>query len=213
MEPSWNGATTVLSNGHNLSTKTIVMPLHLGSGGRGGGGGGVVTLGVIVVRVFEPALRNRPQSYTWPLKKRTHSYTRSSKMLIHSYTVLWFLYPFIAGRWTNIAVYSLNTKRTSKNLWKKNMCMHRDASENWTFHILIQKNGANHILFCWKKGPIIYLAALKRGAIRHAHLYYAIYRKLPPHPEHYIAKYSKSASPEPRAHRGEGCGDGIVGGA
>ena len=32
--------------------------------------------------------------------------------------------------------------------------------------------------------PIIYLAALKKGAIRHAHTYYAIYRKLPtPHHE------------------------------
>ena len=33
--------------------------------------------------------------------------------------------------------------------------------------------------FCRKKGPIIYLAVLKKGAIRHAHPYYAIYRKLP----------------------------------
>ena len=37
------------------------------------------------------------------------------------------------------------------------------------FHILFQKNGANHILFAGKKGPIIYLAALKKGAIWHAH--------------------------------------------
>ena len=28
----------------------------------------------------------------------------------------------------------------------------------------------------------MYLAALKKGAIRHAHPYYAIYRKLPPPP-------------------------------
>ena len=33
-----------------------------------------------------------------------------------------------------------------------------------------------------KRGLIIYLAALKKGAIRHAHPYYAIYRKLPRHP-------------------------------
>ena len=48
-----------------------------------------------------------------------------------------------------------------------------------------QKNGAFraiHILFVEKRGPIIYLAALKKGAIRHAHPYYAIYRKLPPPP-------------------------------
>ena len=45
------------------------------------------------------------------------------------------------------------------------------------------KNRVIHILFDEKRGPIIYLAALKKGAIRHAHPYYAIYRKLPhPHP-------------------------------
>ena len=50
------------------------------------------------------------------------------------------------------------------------------------FHIGIQKNGAIHILFVEKRGPVIYLAALKKGAIRHAHPYYAIYRKLTPAP-------------------------------
>ena len=33
-----------------------------------------------------------------------------------------------------------------------------------------------------KRGPIIYLAVLKKGAIRHAHPYYAIYRKSPTPP-------------------------------
>ena len=42
------------------------------------------------------------------------------------------------------------------------------------FHIGIQKNRVIHILFVEKRGPIIYLAALKKGAIRHAHPYYAI---------------------------------------
>ena len=32
------------------------------------------------------------------------------------------------------------------------------------------------------KGLIIYLVALKKGAIRHTHPYYAIYRKLTPLP-------------------------------
>ena len=47
------------------------------------------------------------------------------------------------------------------------------------FHIPIKKNWVSDILFVEKRGPIIYLAALKKGAIRHAHPYYAIYRKLP----------------------------------
>ena len=50
-------------------------------------------------------------------------------------------------------------------------------------HIGIQKNRVIHILFVEKRGPIIYLAVLKKEAIRHAHPYYAIYRKLPPKPE------------------------------
>ena len=57
------------------------------------------------------------------------------------------------------------------------------CQKNGAFHIGIQKNRAIHILFVEKRGPIIYLAALKKGAIRHAHPYYAIYRKIPlPHP-------------------------------
>ena len=51
------------------------------------------------------------------------------------------------------------------------------------FHIPVEKNRVSHILFLLKKkktGLIIYLAALKKGAIRHAHPYYIVYRKLPP---------------------------------
>ena len=52
------------------------------------------------------------------------------------------------------------------------------CQKNGAFHIGIQKIWAIHILSVEKRGPIIYLAALKRGAIRHAHPYYAKYRKL-----------------------------------
>ena len=67
----------------------------------------------------------------------------------------------------------------SKNLWAK-ICAYTRMSEKWAFYIGIQKNRVIYILFVEKRGPIIYLAALKKGAIRHAHPYYAIYRKLPP---------------------------------
>ena len=46
-----------------------------GGGGGGWGAGGEGNLGVIVVRVCEPAFQNLPHSYTWFLKKWTHSYT------------------------------------------------------------------------------------------------------------------------------------------
>ena len=54
------------------------------------------------------------------------------------------------------------------------------CEKNGVFHIGIQKNWAIHILFVEKRGPIIYLGVLKKGAVRHAHPYYAIYRKLTP---------------------------------
>ena len=63
------------------------------------------------------------------------------------------------------------------------MCIYRDVRKSGAFHIPIKKNWVSHILFVEKRGPIIYLAALKKGAIRHAHPYYDIYRKLPPTPQ------------------------------
>ena len=63
------------------------------------------------------------------------------------------------------------------------MCIYQDVKKNGAFHIGIQKNRAIHILFVEKMGPIIYMTVLEKGAIRHAHPYYAIYRKLPPPPE------------------------------
>ena len=89
---------------------------------------------------------------------------------------------FFAGYYTNIIVNSCNTKRISsleKSLSEKYVHL-PGCQKNGAFYIGIQKNGAIHILFVEKRGPIIYLAALKKGAIRHAHPYYAIYRKLPP---------------------------------
>ena len=95
-----------------------------------------------------------------------------------------FLYPFFAGYHTNITVNSCNTKRISsleKSLSEKYVHI-PGCQKNGAFHTGIQKNRAIHILFVEKRGPIIYLAALKKGAIRHAHPYYAIYRKLPAPP-------------------------------
>ena len=86
------------------------------------------------------------------------------------YCPLIFLYPFFAGYYTNITVNSCNTKRISsveKSLSEKYVHI-PGCQKNGAFHIGIQKNWAIHILFVEKRGPIIYLAALKKGAIRHA---------------------------------------------
>ena len=154
------------------------------SGAVLGWGGG--NLGVVLVQVCEPVFQNLPHSYTWPLKKQTYSYTWSSKMLTYTYTALWFLYPLFAGCYTNITVNSCNTKRISslkKSLSERYVHVVSGCQKNGAFHIGIQKNRAIHILLVEKRGPVIYLAALKKGAIRHAHPYYAIYRKLPPPPQ------------------------------
>ena len=50
-------------------------------------------------------------------------------------------------------------------------------SEKWGLSPKTQEK-SGYILFVVKRGLIIYLTALKKGAIRHAHPYYAIYRKI-----------------------------------
>ena len=83
-----------------------------------------------------------------------------------------------AGCYTNTTVNSCNTKRISsleKPLSEKHVHI-PGCQKNGPFHIGIQKNRAIHIRFVEKRGQIIYLAMLKKGAIRHAHPYYAIYR-------------------------------------
>ena len=110
-------------------------------------------------------------------------------MLTYSYTVLRFLYPFFAGYYTNITVNSCNTKRINsleKSSSEKYVHI-PGCQKNGALHIGIQKNRAIHIPLVEKRGPIIYLAVLKKGAIRHAHPYYAIYRKLPPTPPEKIS--------------------------
>ena len=147
-----------------------------------GEGGGGCNLGVILVRVCVPVFKNLPHSFTWPLKKRTHSYTWSSKMLTYSYTALWFFVPiycWLVDKYHSHFMKYQEDKQPRKTSERK-ICAYTRMSEKWAFHIGIQKNQAIHILFVEKRGPIIYLAALKRGAIRHAHPYYAIYRKLSP---------------------------------
>ena len=60
------------------------------------------------------------------------------------------------------------------------MCMYWDVRKSGAFHIPIKKNRVSHIHFVEKRGLVIYLAALKKRVIRHAHSYYTIFNKLPP---------------------------------
>ena len=62
------------------------------------------------------------------------------------------------------------------------MRIYQDVGKVGLFTYKSRKKKARQILFVEKRGPIIYLAALKMGAIRHAHPYYVIDGKLPPTP-------------------------------
>ena len=72
-------------------------------------------------------------------------------------------------------------KKQSRKISERKICAYTRMSENEAFHTEIQKTRVIHILFVEKRGPIIYLAALKKegdgAGIRHAHSYYAVYRK------------------------------------
>ena len=102
------------------------------------------------------------------------------------YCPLTFCTHFLLVDYTNISVNSCNTKRISslENSLSEKYVHIPECQKNGACHTGIQKNRAIHILFVEKRGPIIYLAALKKGAFRHAHPYYALYRKLrsPPPP-------------------------------
>ena len=132
-----------------------------------------VVTGLMAVRVFEPVFRNLPHSYTWPLKKNgpIHILDRLKCWTIHILPFD-FLHLFIDGSQTNIAVNSLSTKRTSRlgKYLNERYGMHRDTSEKLGLSYTNPEKWGQSYNFAWKKrGLIIYLTALKKGAIRHAH--------------------------------------------
>ena len=52
------------------------------------------------------------------------------------------------------------------------MCIFKQGCQiNGGIHISMMKNWASHVCFIGKRGLIIYLAAMKKGAIRHTHPY------------------------------------------
>ena len=55
------------------------------------------------------------------------------------------------------------------------MSIFKQGYQKMGLHITMMKNWVSHILFIRKRGHIVNLAALKKGAIRAAHPYYVIY--------------------------------------
>ena len=67
------------------------------------------------------------------------------------------MYPFIAGSYTNIAVFSLNSKITGtleRSLSEKYVHI-PECQTSGTFHMPIKKNRVSHILFFVEKRGII----------------------------------------------------------
>ena len=140
--------------------------------GWGGGGGGGVEWGYLRGN-FGTGVR---ASISKPTPFKYLAFEKTDPFIYLMIQNADFLYPFFSGYYTNITVNSCNTKRISsleKSLSEKYVHI-PGCQKNGAFYIGIQKNRAIHILFVEKRGPIIYLAALNKGAIRHAHPYYAI---------------------------------------
>ena len=151
--------------------------------GSWGGGGGRGNRGILV-RLCEPVFQNLPLSYTWPLKKTDpfiYLIIQNVDLFIYCPLIFCTHLLLVVRQISQSIHWILREQAASKNLWAKYMHI-PGCQKNGAFHIGIQKNRVIHILFVEKRGPIIhvYLAALKKRAIRHAHPYYAIYRKLPP---------------------------------
>ena len=106
-------------------------------------------------------------------------------MLTRSYTAIWFLYSFIAGSYSQFIEYQEN--KQARKISERKICAYTGMSEKWSLSYTNEEKSGQSSTFCWKKGLIVYLAAVKKGAIRNAHPYYAIYRKPrpPPPPPHH----------------------------
>ena len=113
------------------------------------------------------------QSYTWSSKKNTYLCTWLNEMFTNLYTVLWFVYTFFCKQslQINITILVFWAEYLSK-IW---VISNRDVRKRDHSYIYAEK-WVSHILFLKKMGLIVYLAALKRRAIRHADPYYVIYR-------------------------------------
>ena len=165
----------------NLNSIIWLVP---GSGwGVGGGGGGGV--GNLIRDNFGTGVRasiSKPTPFIYLAFKKTDPFIyliiQNVDLFIYCSLIFVPIFRWLLHKYHN----SCNTKRISsleKSLSEKYVHI-PGCQKNGAFHIGIQKNWAIHIPFVEKRGPIIYLAVLKKGAIRHAHPYYAIYRKLPP---------------------------------
>ena len=141
--------------------------------------------------------RERIKKFKRSLGKRTHSYTRSSEMLIYSFTALGFFIPIYCWwlkKYSSQFVEYQENKQPRK-ISERKIYTYTGMSEKWGLSHTNQENSGQLQVytFRWKKGANHIPGSAEKGAIRHAHQYYAIYRKLP------------SPTPRPIFFLSEGC--------
>ena len=147
-----------------------------------GGGGG---LRLILVRMCESVFWNQPQSYPRPLKKKPSLFIylilQKIDLFIYCslnfYTLsypLWFVNKFTNDPLNENLLY-VNVKTKAWRVSERKICLY-----TWVWENLSYSNFKNQAIHKKGRGVIIYLGALKKGAIRHAHPYYVMYRVPPP---------------------------------
>ena len=136
----------------------------------GGGGVGVVNFGVIVVR--EPEFRKLNPIHMPGFWKNgpIHILDRPECWPIHILPFDFYTYLLlVVGQISQSIHWIPKEQAASKNLWAKNICIYRDVRKAGPFTYESRKIRPAIILFVEKRGLIMYLTALKKGAIRHAH--------------------------------------------
>ena len=152
-----------------------------------------------MVRLCEPVFRNLTHLYTWSLKKHIKKHTihildRLKCWPIHIHAYKKKVNYCISQIKRHLSII-LNTDTHLRILscliqlfivYSSNLITWTNPFfEKWGLLYTNPEKSGQSYTFCWKKvGCIIYLAALKKGAKRHAHPCYAIYWKLPVTPPH-----------------------------
>ena len=139
--------------------------------GRGGGGG--VTWGNCGTGV-------RASIYIWLWKNGPiHILDHPKCWPIHILPFDFCTHCWLLDKFRSQFVEYQENKQLRK-ISERKICAYTRMSEKWDLsHSNPEKSYHSYIFLLKKRGPIIYLAALKKGAIRHACPYYAIYPPFP----------------------------------
>ena len=131
-------------------TEILIFSYHLPGGGGGGGGGEL------------RELRGSQFIYLAFEKPFIHSIIQNIDLFIYCLLIFVPIYCLLLDKYRSQFIEKKRKSNIEKFLSEK--YVHTPGCQkSGAFHIGIQKNRVIHILFVEKRGPILYLAALKRG--------------------------------------------------